>query len=74
MPPIIRYEECSACGRCAESFPIDVLHMDEEGPVVRYPEECWHCGCCRLECPNGYLGIRFSLRMLVTAAGEGVYL
>lgn len=48
--------------------------MDEEGPVVRYPEECWHCGCCRLECPNGYLGIRFSLRMLVTAAGEGVYL
>jgi formate dehydrogenase beta subunit len=33
--------------------------------VVEYPDECWHCGCCRIACPSGAVYYEFPLNMLV---------
>ena len=46
--------------------PLDVIHFDEKNnvPVIKYPEECWHCGSCRLDCPTGAISIIFGPDML----------
>ncbi|BAE82762.1 hypothetical protein DSY0973 [Desulfitobacterium hafniense Y51] len=37
--------------------------MDERTkmPVVSYPEECWLCGACRMDCPKDCIKIVFPL-------------
>jgi NAD-dependent dihydropyrimidine dehydrogenase PreA subunit len=69
MPPVIDKVLCSGCATCEDSCPLDVIYMDdEEGKsFIKYPEECWHCGSCRQECPEGAIEIRFPLRMIVSA-------
>lgn len=32
-----------------------------EKPQVRYPEECWHCRACVMDCPTGAIDIRYPL-------------
>jgi formate dehydrogenase beta subunit len=39
--------------------------MGDEGPVVAYPKECWHCGGCRINCPCGCISYEFPLSMLL---------
>jgi NAD-dependent dihydropyrimidine dehydrogenase PreA subunit len=43
--------------------------MDEQNgrSFAKYPEECWHCGSCRQECPEEAIQIRFPLRVMVAA-------
>lgn len=56
---------CMECGSCVESCPGHILEMGEDGPYVAYPEQCWHCGCCRIACPTGSIAYRFPLTMLL---------
>lgn len=67
MPPIIREDFCSGCGRCAEICPSDVFLGSKNGeiPIVRYAEECWHCYACVLECPADAIYVRLPLPMMV---------
>jgi ferredoxin len=44
--------------------PGDIIHLTPEGPDVRYPDECSHCGLCVTECPVQAVEIRFSWNML----------
>jgi adenylylsulfate reductase, subunit B len=69
MPPVINKELCTGCGHCEGSCPLDVIYMDESEnkSFVKYPDECWHCGSCRQDCPEGAIEIRFPLRMMVSA-------
>ena len=39
---------CQSCWQCVASCPGLILKEGEHGPEVAYPDECWHCGCCRL--------------------------
>ena len=50
----IDYHKCNGCKRCYELCPVDIYAWDKERdvPVVAYPEECWHCGVCWMECPK----------------------
>lgn len=52
MPPIIDETKCTACGVCVNNCPQDVFWGSEKGktPQVSYPEECWHCNACVLDC------------------------
>ena len=53
MPPLISEELCNGCNRCVELCPEDVLESSTElggTVIVRYPDECWHCGVCQVEC------------------------
>jgi len=53
MPPVIDKTKCSACGTCVDVCTCDVFFGSKQGetPVVSYPEECWHCNACVLDCP-----------------------
>ena len=56
---------CISCGSCVESCPGHILEMTKDGPVVAYPEQCWHCGCCRIACTTGSIAYRFPLTMML---------
>ena len=30
-------------------------------PQVRFPEECWHCDSCVIDCPKGAITLRMPL-------------
>ena len=68
MPPIIDEQNCSGCGTCVDVCPMDVFFGSEgkEIPIVSYPEECWHCNSCVLECPvEGAITLRIPLPAMV---------
>ena len=68
MPPVIDKEKCSACGVCASVCPMDVFFgsKPKEIPVITYPEECWHCSACVVDCPvEGAIKLRMPLPMLL---------
>lgn len=54
---------CRECQSCVESCPGHILEMGEDGPYVAYPDQCWHCGCCRVACPTSSIAYRFPLTM-----------
>jgi len=41
------------------------LEMKEDRPVVSFPDECWHCGSCRINCPSSCISYQFPISMLV---------
>lgn len=46
---------CIGCNICVETCQMDVyIPNPEKGkpPIILYPEECWYCGCCVVECPK----------------------
>ncbi|MFC1942708.1 ferredoxin family protein [Chloroflexota bacterium] len=64
MPPIINKDKCSGCGTCVDICSPDVFFGSKEGetPTVTYPEECWHCNGCVLDCPvEGAVTLRIPL-------------
>ncbi len=45
---------CTGCNTCVEVCMCDALAPNPEKgkpPIVKYPEECWFCGCCVTDCP-----------------------
>jgi len=67
-PPVIDTERCQCEPKfCVEECPLDVLHLNPETnmPEVRYPDECWHCRCCRDSCPFEAITYKFPPSMLI---------
>lgn len=56
---------CMECGSCVESCPGHILEIGDDGPFVAWPDQCWHCGCCRIACPTSSIAYRFPLTMLL---------
>lgn len=57
-------EKCVGCNQCLEACQMDVmLPAAEKGnpPIVAYPEECWYCGCCVMECPKDAIHLKHPL-------------
>lgn len=63
MPPIFDRRKCVQCGHCVQICPLDVLYQTGPGEdvAVRYPEECWHCRACIIECPKQAITMRYPL-------------
>lgn len=61
----VRFDEslCISCLRCVEACQIDVLipGSEDSPPVAAYPDECWYCGCCVMECPTGAIHLHHPL-------------
>jgi adenylylsulfate reductase, subunit B len=74
MPPIIDNDKCKPCGICADICPTDVFFRGniKEVPLIRYPDECWHCNSCVLDCPQQAIRLRIPLpaMMLHVKPGE----
>lgn len=54
-PLLIDAEVCNGCNRCVNICMMDVLYPHPEKgkpPIILYPDECWYCGCCVMECPR----------------------
>lgn len=51
----IIHEKCARCKACYRYCPNDVIGWDEKNnmPFIAYPDECSHCGVCKLECRTG---------------------
>ncbi len=68
MPPVINKKVCASCAICADICPQDVFWGSErkQTPVVSYPEECWHCNACVLDCPKeGAIRLRIPSPMFI---------
>ena len=53
MPVKINQEKCSKCYKCRQICPEDVFDSEpQQVPFLKYPEECFHCGACILDCPE----------------------
>jgi adenylylsulfate reductase subunit B len=63
MPPIISKEKCNACGVCADICPTNVFSFEGKRaiPDVKYPEECWHCNACVMDCKPIAIELRIPL-------------
>ena len=54
--PVTFTQKCNGCNHCIEVCQVDVyIPHPEKGksPIILHPEECWYCGCCVNDCPNG---------------------
>jgi NAD-dependent dihydropyrimidine dehydrogenase PreA subunit len=54
--PVLFTEKCNGCNHCVEVCQVDVYIPNPEkgqSPVIMHPDECWYCGCCVNDCPNG---------------------
>jgi len=73
MPPIIAKEKCNACGTCVDICPTDVFRVagKRTPPLVKYPEECWHCNACVLDCRQSAVTLRLPLPAMMLHVGAG---
>ena len=76
MPPILDKKKCNGCGTCADICPTHVFRAVGKGvpPQIRYPDECWHCNACVLDCTQSAVKLRLPLPAMmlhVEAAGRG---
>ena len=62
MPPVFN-EKCIACFKCVEICPGDILREGDGKPKVAYPDECWHCGSCMMDCPAEAVRLNLPLWM-----------
>lgn len=67
MPPVINDEKCNGCGVCADICPTDVFGPLERGIAleVKYPEECWHCNSCVMDCKQSAIELRIPLTAML---------
>jgi adenylylsulfate reductase subunit B len=64
MPIKIDTKKCTKCGICVDHCPEDVFVQTKgKYPKVKYPDECWHCGACMIDCEPGAIHIELPLFM-----------
>lgn len=61
MPPVVDSELCIVCGKCVEICPLDVMKKKDDRIIVMYPDECWHCRACVMDCPKEAIRMRYPL-------------
>ncbi len=62
MPPVFS-DQCAKCFKCVDICPGDVLRESPDGPIAAYPEECWHCGACMMDCPTGAVKVKLPIQL-----------
>lgn len=60
MGVIINKERCILCGTCVEHCPEDILVIEKNQVIVKYPMECSWCGACEIDCVVNAIKVRFT--------------
>lgn len=69
MPVVFDMNTCNGCRLCVIVCPGDVLAMnaiDKKKPEVVYPEECFYCGACLVDCKKDSITYRIPLPMMLS--------
>ncbi|MBW2031133.1 MAG: 4Fe-4S binding protein [Deltaproteobacteria bacterium] len=48
-------------------------HQGEDEREVTYPEECFHCGACLLDCPENAISYRIPIPMMLPVYEKGFF-
>ena len=67
MPPVIDKAVCNECRICYNICPEDVFDVVEGVVGVRYPDECWHCAACMVDCPVSAIDLYIPIPMRLHA-------
>ena len=59
---------CSACGKCIENCPLDILKLEGGKLVCNEEEMCIHCGLCEAICKRNAIVIKHSKIDLIKLA------
>lgn len=75
MPAVIDKSKCIGCFHCADICPTDAYgpqNRADQYPIIKYPEECWHCNACVFECPAEAIHLRLAApcSMVFTASPQ----
>ncbi|WP_298067319.1 ferredoxin family protein [uncultured Mailhella sp.] len=68
MPPIIDRNKCVGCGTCVDICNSNIFVFDrsvDTVPRVKFPDECWHCDSCVIDCPKGAVTLRIPLAYML---------
>lgn len=66
MPPVIDPQKCLCCGMCADICNSQIFSfIPSHIPEVRYPDECWHCDSCVLDCQAQAIHLRIPLSFML---------
>lgn len=66
-------KKCIECRICYERCPEGSYGLDENGKVyVRYPEECWLCGSCEMDCPVDAIQVVYEANSRPMFVGKAV--
>ena len=63
-PPSLIPNKCVGCGTCADICNSNIFVFDrtkDKTPQVKFPDECWHCDSCVIDCPKGAIQLRIPL-------------
>lgn len=62
MAVIIDRKKCINCKICYDRCPEESFGIHNNGEVyVKYPEECWLCGACEMDCPVGAVQVHYEI-------------
>jgi len=51
MAAIVNKDDCTGCGACLDSCPLDAITMGDDDNAFIDPETCGGCGACLDACP-----------------------
>lgn len=72
MSILIDYAKCTACGKCRQVCPGNLLTADGDGKSrIDNPKDCWGCTSCVKEC--GFAAIRYYLGADIGGRGGFLY-
>lgn len=60
--PRILTERCVGCGKCAESCPQHIIHVQDGKAQIGSRSECISCFCCQEMCPAHAIAVRRRLK------------
>ena len=55
---VIDHDKCTACGKCAQKCPQEIITVNDDGKVTIDQEHCIGCGYCKSVCENGAITLQ----------------